>query len=177
MQARASVDYPAASSRTELVRASLTHTPTHPTFPAPLLSPPHLPPPPSRFIRKINILKRHPLTGAINVMTPAIFLLSTLTFFWPFVRGTRALVSLALLYGASLGAFVAILSAPMITLGDSTDVGRRTGTYLTILSLCSLAGPPISGAIYHATGGYSVVGIYAGLYYFLVSVSPKCHRC
>ena len=66
----------------------------------------------------------------------------------------------------------------MIALGDSTDVGRRTGTYLTVLSLCSLAGPPISGAIYHTTGGYSVVGIYAGwcslFLFFLVSVSPEC---
>ncbi len=52
----------------------------------------------------------------------------------------------------------------MIALGDSTDVGRRTGMYLTILSLGSLMGPPISGAINRATGGYSVVGIYAGRY-------------
>jgi hypothetical protein len=52
------------------------------------------------------------------------------------------------------------LTPPMIVLGNSTDVGRRTGIYLTILTLCSLAGLPISGTIYRATGGYSVVGIY-----------------
>jgi MCP family monocarboxylic acid transporter-like MFS transporter 10 len=93
------------------------------------------------------------------------------------MRGTGAHVTLALLYGASLGGFVALLCAPMIALGDSTDVGRRTGTYLTVLTLCSLAGPPISGAIYHTTGAYSVVGIYAGLLSLslsLVSVSPGC---
>lgn len=100
--------------------------------------------------------------GAMNVMTPALFLASILTFLWPHLRGTGALVSLALLYGTSVGGFVALLCAPMIALGGSTDVGRRTGAYLTVLSLCSLAGPPISGAIYHSTGGYSVVGIYAG---------------
>ncbi|KAN0116615.1 MFS general substrate transporter [Russula decolorans] len=100
--------------------------------------------------------------GAINVMTPALCLASILTFLWPHMRGTGAHVTLALLYGASLGGFVALLCAPMIALGDSTDVGRRTGTYLTVLTLCSLAGPPISGAIYHTTGAYSVVGIYAG---------------
>ena len=50
----------------------------------------------------------------------------------------------------------------MVALGDSTDVGRRTGMYFTILSLGSLMGPPISGAINRATGGYSAVGIYAG---------------
>ena len=109
----------------------------------------------------------------MNVMTPAIFLTSILTFLWPHLRGTGPLVALALLYGASLGGFVALLSAPMIALGDSTDVGRRTGTYLTVLSLCSLAGPPISGAIYHATGGYSVVGFYAGRFSLLSSSSSS----
>jgi hypothetical protein len=44
-----------------------------------------------------------------------------------------------------------------VALGDSTDVGRLTSMYLTILTLCSLAGPPISGAVYHATVVYSVV--------------------
>lgn len=98
----------------------------------------------------------------MNVITPALFLASILTFLWPYLRGTSAHITLALLYGASLGGFVALFSAPMIALGDSTDVGRRTGMYLTVLSLCSLAGPPISGAIYHTTGVYSGVGIYAG---------------
>src|SRR5229473_5196352 len=102
----------------------------------------------------------------MNVLTPAIFLTGILTFLWPFVHGTGALVTVALLYGASLGAslgaFVALFCVPLIALGDSTDVGRRTGMFLTILSLCSLAGPPISGAIYHATGRYAAVGIYAG---------------
>jgi hypothetical protein len=59
----------------------------------------------------------------------------------------------------------------MIALGDSTDVGRRTGMYFTILSLGSLMGPPISGTINSATGGYSVVGIYAGQSPFILSQS------
>ena len=115
-------------------------------------------------------------TGAMNAITPALFFTSILTFLWPHLRGTGALVTLALLYGASLGGFVALLSAPMIALGDSTDVGRRTGTFLTVISLCSLAGPPISGAIYHTMGGYSVAGMYAGRLSpsFLVSLSPEC---
>lgn len=113
----------------------------------------------------------------MNTITPALFFTSILTFLWPHLRGTGALVTLALLYGASLGGFVALLSAPMIALGDSTDVGRRTGTFLTVISLCSLAGPPISGAIYHTMGGYSVAGIYAGRFFsllFILSASPEC---
>ncbi len=111
-------------------------------------------------------------------MTPSVFVAGILTFFWPHVHGTGALVAVALLYGVSIGAFVSLIGAPMIALGDSADVGRRTGMYLTILSFGSLMGPPISGAINRATGGYSVVGIYAGqspFYFFSipVPVSPK----
>jgi MFS transporter, MCT family, solute carrier family 16 (monocarboxylic acid transporters), member 10 len=95
-------------------------------------------------------------------MTPSLFLGGVLTFVWPYVRGTSALVPLALFYGASSGAFAALIGAPMIAFGDSTDVGRRMGMNLTILSLGALAGPPISGAIAKSTGAYSAVGIYAG---------------
>ncbi|KAH9981764.1 MFS general substrate transporter [Russula compacta] len=100
--------------------------------------------------------------GVMNVMTPATLLAGILTFVWPYLRGTTALVPLALFYGVSSGAFVGLIAVPMIALGDSTDVGRRTGMYFTVLSLGALAGPPISGAINRATGGYTAVGIYAG---------------
>jgi MFS transporter, MCT family, solute carrier family 16 (monocarboxylic acid transporters), member 10 len=107
----------------------------------------------------------------LNVMAPSVFVAGILTFLWPHVHGTVALVALALLYGASVGPFVSLIGAPMIALGDSTDVGRRTGMYLTILSFGSLVGPPISGAINGATGGYSVVGIYAGQSIFFLGLS------
>src|SRR6266852_3024596 len=108
-------------------------------------------------------------------MTPSVFVAGILTFLWPHVHGTGALVSVALLYGASIGAFASLIGAPMMALGDSADVGRRTGMYLTILSFGSLMGPPISGAINRATGGYSVVGIYAGQssYIFLILNEPR----
>ena len=95
-------------------------------------------------------------------MTPSVFVAGILTILWPHVHGTGALVAVALLYGASVGPFVSLIGAPMITLGGSTDVGRRTGMFLTILSFGSLLGPPISGAINRATDGFSAVGIYAG---------------
>jgi len=47
--------------------------------------------------------------------------------------------------------------------GETSDIGRRTGMYMTIMSFGALAGPPISGAINTSTGGYKDVGIYAGM--------------
>lgn len=55
----------------------------------------------------------------------------------------------------------------MIALGGVEDVGRRVGMGMTILALGALAGPPISGAVEHVTGGYKAVGIYAGMHSYL----------
>ena len=52
-------------------------------------------------------------------------------------------------------------------LGDTHDVGRRLGMFLSIMSFGALAGPPISGAINTATGGFTAVGVYAGKRWFL----------
>lgn len=47
-------------------------------------------------------------------------------------------------------------------MGDTNDVGRRVGMFMSILALGALAGPPISGAINTATGGFKAVGYFAG---------------
>jgi hypothetical protein len=84
--------------------------------------------------------KRHLIAGVLTII-------------WPYTRGTAALVTIAIT-GAS--------SSAMIALGDCANVGRRTGMYLTIVSLGVLAGPLISGAISHSTGGYTGIGFFAG---------------
>ncbi|KAF8270732.1 hypothetical protein EI94DRAFT_1570226, partial [Lactarius quietus] len=84
---------------------------------------------------------------------PATFLGTVLVITWPYARGTAGLWS---------SAFVALLSASMIALDEYTDIGRHTSMYLTVFSLGTLAGPPISGAINHHTAWYIRVGIFAG---------------
>ncbi|KAF8272785.1 MFS general substrate transporter [Lactarius quietus] len=100
--------------------------------------------------------------GPMNVMIPASLISGVLTIIWPYTRGTAGLVTISVTYGVSSSAFVALIGAPMMALGDYADVGRRTGMYLTVASLGALAGPPISGAINHHTGGYIWVGFFAG---------------
>lgn len=51
---------------------------------------------------------------------------------------------------------------PIYSFGAIEDVGRRVGMCMTLVALGALAGPPISGAINRATGGYTAVGYYAG---------------
>ena len=47
-------------------------------------------------------------------------------------------------------------------MGDTNDVGRRLGMFMSILAVGALVGPPISGAISTATGDFKAVGYYAG---------------
>ena len=61
------------------------------------------------------------------------------------------------------GAYVALLPNPMIEFGETADVGRRIGMFTTIFAAGALVGPPISGAISVATGGFEAVGYYAGM--------------
>jgi hypothetical protein len=60
---------------------------------------------------------------------------------------------------------VSLLPAPVMAMGGTHDVGRRVGTVLTVVALGALAGPPISGAINTATGGFKATGYYAGTFY------------
>jgi MFS transporter, MCT family, solute carrier family 16 (monocarboxylic acid transporters), member 10 len=48
--------------------------------------------------------------------------------------------------------------------GETADVGRRVGLCWTVLTFGALIGPPISGAINSATGGFEAVGYFAGMY-------------
>jgi MFS transporter, MCT family, solute carrier family 16 (monocarboxylic acid transporters), member 10 len=59
---------------------------------------------------------------------------------------------------------------PLFALGGTGDVGRRTGMILTIGAIGAMAGPPMSGAINKATGGFTFVGVTAGtwpLFFFV----------
>jgi hypothetical protein len=110
-----------------------------------------------------------------------------MTFAWPHARTQASLIVIAALYGQvpSLpsrpceialtysiqiqilhsvvsGTYVSTFPLPIFALGEVADVGRRTGMALTIAALGALAGPPISGAINTATGGFEAVGFYAG---------------
>ena len=86
-----------------------------------------------------------------------------MTYVWPFATTKGSLIAIGVIYGFCSGAYVSLLVAPLITMGDMHDAGRRSGTSLTVIALGAVAGPPISGAIEQATGGFKAVGYYAGI--------------
>ncbi|KAH8117270.1 MFS general substrate transporter [Phellopilus nigrolimitatus] len=115
--------------------------------------------------------------GAINIMSPFTLVAGILTYIWPFVTGKTAYIAVAVIYGVSSGAYVGLIAAPMIALGDTGDVGRRTGMYFSVLAVGALAGPPISGAINEATGNYTATGIYAGTMVIISVAVMWTSRC
>ncbi|KAJ7655737.1 major facilitator superfamily domain-containing protein [Mycena polygramma] len=100
--------------------------------------------------------------GAVNVVTPMTVVAAVMTYVWPLARSKGSFIAVALVYGFSSGAYVSSFMLPMFHLGDMADVGRRSGMAMSLTAIGALAGPPISGAINSATGGYAAVGYYAG---------------
>ncbi|KAM5538089.1 hypothetical protein V8D89_008286 [Ganoderma adspersum] len=101
-------------------------------------------------------------TGPLNIMVPATLLAGVMTFIWPFANSVGGNIAVAIIYGASSGVYVSMLSSPLVRMGRMEDVGVRIGMCFTVMALSALAGPPISGAINAATGGFKFTGVYAG---------------
>ncbi|KAF9264559.1 MFS general substrate transporter [Marasmius fiardii PR-910] len=108
--------------------------------------------------------------GPINFYAPMTTIAGVLTYAWPFARTQQELIAISVLYGFSSGAFVSTFILPVYGMGEIDDVGRRTGTVMSIAAIGALIGPPISGAINDASGGFEAVGYYAGTM-ILVSVA------
>lgn len=133
--------------------------------------------------------------GPLNVMIPFTAVAGLLTYAWPFIKTEVVLLGVTVAYGYvnptlsattpslnttyldcsfSSGAYISLLSNPMMEMGGTDDVGMRVGMFMTILALGALAGPPISGAIADkAVGGFIAVGIFAGTS-VLVGVGLMC---
>lgn len=98
-------------------------------------------------------------------MAPFTLLAGILTYAWPYATTKGSLIAIGILYGFGSGAYVSLVAVPMIAFGEIEDVGRRVGMAMTILATGALAGPPISGAMNNATGGFKAVGYYAGTFF------------
>ncbi|KAF8065357.1 major facilitator superfamily domain-containing protein [Lyophyllum atratum] len=101
-------------------------------------------------------------TGAVNIIVPMTVAAALITYSWPLAHTKDALIAVAALYGFTSAAYVSTFQMPLYDLGELEDVGRRAGMVMTCAAFGAIAGPPISGAILHVSGGFSAVGYYAG---------------
>ena len=100
--------------------------------------------------------------GALTITAPLTLLCAIMTYVWPFATTKGSLIAIGIIYGFCSGAYVSLLPTPLMMMGDMHDAGRRSGIAMSGIALGAVAGPPISGAIAQATGGFKAVGYYAG---------------
>lgn len=100
--------------------------------------------------------------GALNTMVIYTAITGITTVAWPFAKDESQLIAIAIIHGFSIGAYISLYSAPAVAMGRMEDAGRRVGMFMSLIGLGGVAGPPISGVIYTATGGFIDTGYYAG---------------
>ncbi|KAG2136597.1 MFS general substrate transporter [Suillus bovinus] len=100
--------------------------------------------------------------GALNTMAIYTTITGITTIAWTFAKDETQLIAIAIIHGFSIGAYISLYSAPVVAMGKMEDAGRRVGMFMSLIGFGGIAGPPISGAISTATGGFTGAGYYAG---------------
>ncbi|KAM5545702.1 hypothetical protein V8D89_000740 [Ganoderma adspersum] len=98
----------------------------------------------------------------LDVLICSTLLAAAVNFAWPFATNVAALAVVAILIGLSTGGVYASMVQPFERMGPLVDVGLRIGMGFTLITAGMVAGSPLSGAIFDATGSYKNMGYYGG---------------
>ncbi|KAL9595450.1 MAG: hypothetical protein Q9219_006441 [cf. Caloplaca sp. 3 TL-2023] len=103
-------------------------------------------------------------TGRFNTMIVTSFLSTILVLaLWLPSRGNVPYILFAAFYGFSSGAFVSLAPALVAQISDIRQIGVRTGSMFAVISVATLIGNPIGGAlISNEHGKYSHLQIFTG---------------
>lgn len=96
---------------------------------------------------------------------------SSSVFYWISVSNTAGNIAMAVLYGFFSGGVVSL--APVVLTDITPDMGRlgtRLGMVSILKGIGSLIGPPISGAILDATGGYLGIQLFSAFSIMLTTL-------
>jgi MCP family monocarboxylic acid transporter-like MFS transporter 10 len=112
-----------------------------------------------------------------------------MTFAWPFAKNEVQLMVISSIYGYawrlfitscqltpsrfSTGGYVSLFTVVAVAMGKIEDAGRRVGMFMSLSAFGAISGPPISGAISIASGGFVGAGYYAGKF---IKCAPLCVR-
>ncbi|KAH8834613.1 major facilitator superfamily domain-containing protein [Flagelloscypha sp. PMI_526] len=99
--------------------------------------------------------------GSGNVVIPSLFASAAVSFGFPFATTKSHFIAIGVMYGISSGAFITTYMPPIYDFGEMKDLGKRVGMAMTCLSLASLSGTPIAGALI-SRYGYEAAGYFSG---------------
>lgn len=112
--------------------------------------------------------------GRFNVMIITSLICSIVTFaLWMTAeKDLAAITCYSVLFGFFSGAAISLTPVCISQVCATEDYGKRAGTTFTIVSIGTLTGIPIAGAIQQAdSGGYDGLIIFGGVLYFAATVA------
>ncbi|KAF8838483.1 MFS general substrate transporter [Paxillus ammoniavirescens] len=86
--------------------------------------------------------------GRFNLLCPSAFLSGLICLvFWMFGKNLVAITVFAAVYGLLSGAFISVVTPCVAQISDIREIGTRIGALYTLISVPSLFGGPIAGAL------------------------------
>ncbi|KAF7587325.1 hypothetical protein BBP40_007411 [Aspergillus hancockii] len=125
---------------------------------------------PGRFLPGLIVDK----LGRFNVMvlTPLIFTILTLALWLTAGRNIAAIICYAAFFGFWSGPAISLTPVCVSQVCEIEDYGKRNGTMFTIVSIGTLTGIPIAGAIQQRDGeNYWGVIVFGGVLYLVATVA------
>jgi MFS family permease len=92
--------------------------------------------------------------GRFNLLCPSAFLCGlTCLVFWMFGKDSVSIALFAALYGLLSGALISVINPCVAQISDMREIGTRIGALYTLISVPSLFGGPIAGALVERQNG------------------------
>ena len=94
------------------------------------------------------------LLGPVNTLAPVTFLAGVLLYCWAAINNLGALFAFCIVYGFFGAGVQSLFPAACASLTtDLKKMGVRTGMCFTVVSIASLTGPPLAGALIELNHG------------------------
>jgi predicted MFS family arabinose efflux permease len=102
--------------------------------------------------------------GRFNTLTGASVICAILTFCWLKVTSQSGMIAFSVLFGFFSGTVIGLFTATIaMTASKPNEIGSYMGMALGVLSISTLTGTPISGALINSYGSYHPAIIFAGV--------------
>jgi len=92
--------------------------------------------------------------GPLNVLIPLVGCVFVVASTWLAVKDSAGYYAFAVFYAILIAAFQCLIPTSVASITKRLDmVGTRLGMFFSIVSIASLTGPPLGGALQNAAGG------------------------
>ncbi|KAE8153451.1 major facilitator superfamily domain-containing protein [Aspergillus avenaceus] len=102
--------------------------------------------------------------GTLNMLSFLSLVAGILTFCWDKMTNNATIIVFAVLYGFFSGGMISLTPAAIANVPENPqDIGTYMGMGTAVISIATLIGPPINGALINHYGGWLQVQIFSGV--------------